>query len=268
MPITGEILAAGSGLLDIRSLVAVGGLTSLGIVQKVLRPYVRVEQGDEVIRTRGGNCSEHKRGPAKGKVKILGPGPHLMIPFSHEMHRQSIKAQTTPLGEVRIDRAEEPRYDCEATVQWRVVPSGVSKSTIGKWFKPWGRPGKSQLNDYPYRARFETDDLEGTVKTICRDGLAKAMTTAPKEEFRDSKAMTDEVKEACREELLTWGAEVLRITLDQPGVETDIDRLGAYMQGLPPEDMSQIAGVAAALSEGDGQVVRLQLLKGGGDETS
>lgn len=245
MPITGEVLAAGFGL-DVKQLATIGGIATLGIGAKILRPYIRIEPDEEAVRTRGGNLTYHKRGGAKGQVKHLGPGPHLVVPFSHEIRRQKTSAQTTPLGAVSVERGGAIVYDAEATVIWRVMSSGVSRNTMRQWFAPWKKPWQStQTDDYPYRSMFAVDDLEKTVKSLCSDALTTAMEEAEADEFRDSRIMTEAVVESCGDELKTWGTEVLRIAFDQRGMVSDVDRLGRWLAGSGSTDPREAAAIAS-----------------------
>ncbi len=244
MGISGEILAASSGSPDLLKLA--GAATVAGIGQKFLKPYVRIEQGHEAVRTRSGRPCVYKFGERKGTVKIWGAGPHLMIPFAHKVHEVSVRDQATALQSVRIDRTEL-QYDVEASMIWRVQSSNAGR---GRWSrlrstKPWR---STQTNEHPYSALFETDDTERTVKELCVDGLRRCMVDADEGEFRDSKAVTESVQALCATDLERYGTELVRITIASVS-ETGVDRLGRHLGGnwTPPNMGSVVAGVAVAL---------------------
>lgn len=241
MSITAEFLGGGKNVSkNFVGVAAVGAIVGTAF-NTILRPYVRIEEGHEAIRTRGGTVSRYKRGERKGQAKVLGAGPHLVIPFSHKIHEVTTRDQSTVLKDTAIDR-DDTQYRVEASAIWHVIPSGAKRRD---WHKPWRRSWKNQqVNDYPYRALFETDDIERTVKEYCVDGLRCALTAAGKDNFINSKKMTEATREYVAEDLLRYGVELVRITMGNVS-ESPADRLGKRISGINSGDIEgAIAGAA------------------------
>ena len=249
----GEIVGATTNVDNLKTAVVIaGGIGALGIGNKFLRPYVKVPQGHEAVRLRAGVPSTYKFGKKKGMKKVLPPGPHLQIPFSHAIEEVSVKENVTRLPTNRIDLRDKTQQDVNPEITWRIIPSGSQRR---HWLRPWRNQfSRNQGNDLLTRTLFDAVNVEDMVASIGGDGLRRATEGAQDDRYRDSDYLTDQVQEQCNPRLRAYGAEIIRITMagNSQGAP---DRLGSYfVSGGWPED-PQAAGqavVAAELSGGFG----------------
>lgn len=232
----GEILSIATPEIDIKTAaVVIGAASAAGLGGLLSKPYVRVPQGFEGVRVRGGIPSTYHWGKNKGKVKTMAVGKHASIPFSHDIRLIDTRHQTTDLDTTPVDRPEG-QFVVDASVFWRVMPSGVERRYFIR--RKRGSWRNQQENDYPARSIHEVADLERAVKSLGGNALREAIETAPESEFRNSSYIGERVKEKCDPLLLMYGVEVLGIGMDQAS-EAPPDRyaktLGSILAKLPPD---------------------------------
>ena len=225
---------------DIKEYVGYG-TAAVGVAGLAFKAYTNVPQGQVGLRTRFKRARQEKDsilpwGPKAGEIyKLVGPGPHLTMPFAHNINLISTQDRTTALPAFRVDSGQAARqHDINASIIWGVVkPEDAAKYGI-------------EYKELVMRAMYEAssqDELTEAVTGICVTGLRKVILSENEPHKINPDAAQQNLISSCKDDLLGYGVELRRLNVINTAY-TNADVLGSRLAG------AQFAiGAAAAAYE-------------------
>lgn len=178
-----------------------GAPAAVGATTSAIKAVTFVGQNERGVRTSMGRAVRTKdaklgKGKAGGLFGIVGPGPHLVVPFTHSIKKIGVQRRNNELGEICVDTQDEMQILVKSAIGWRVNPDG----------------------DNPYKALFnvaEDGNLQDSVADICTAGLRNVMDGRTLRQMKDERAIEGDLKDHCKERLQNLGSELLELNLKQ-----------------------------------------------------
>lgn len=203
------------------------GVAAAGVAMKA---FSRVQQGQMGVRTSLGRAVRPK-GRKQGELYgIVGPGYHLVWPFTHSIRTIDTRDRTNDLHQIQVESRDGQQMLVESSIIWAVRAD----------------------DDNPYRALFHPEDgaLTETVVRLCTSGLRVVVEGMDRVQMKQQREISGNVKDECEDDLLHYGVELKKVNL-HTATATWAEKL-SQMQRSPE---AAFLGALAMNTESDGFVL-------------
>lgn len=157
-------------------------LGSLGAVGGIFKSLSStIQEGELGCKTTFGKASRHKKGPLKGKIKVMSPTKMpFVIPFAQKLNRIHIEDNTTHLPNMRITLKNSLSYTFDASVSFDVLTEPEQIESILFKIEDWDEFLVLRFKEAIQNVLYGYDETPDAMREVGKD-IKKELTKLIKE---------------------------------------------------------------------------------------